>query len=62
MVKGKKIWVNPSGGLDELGRVKAWVWMNCEAEPVFAKGGNPRENPKGCLNGELLNDAAFRSK
>ena len=52
---------------DKFGRVLAWVWMDCEDDPIFLTpdymhlSGNSsreglKENPTGCKKGKLVNE------
>jgi len=52
---------------DKYGRLLAWVWAGCEGDPAFLPADYMHlsknqsrpgltENPKGCLNGKLVNE------
>lgn len=57
---------------DKYGRVLAWVWVGCEGKPEFMPPDYMRlsansskagitENPKGCKNGQLVNEEMVKS-
>ncbi|MBU2052345.1 thermonuclease family protein [Patescibacteria group bacterium] len=57
---------------DQFGRIMAWAWVHCESEPEFLPPDYMRlsynksrpgltENPEGCKEGELLNEAMVKA-
>lgn len=56
---------------DKYGRLLAWVWVDCEDNPVFLPADYMHlsknesrpgltENPKGCMNGTLVNETMVK--
>lgn len=56
---------------DKYGRILAWVWIDCEREPVFLPADymhltynssreGLKENPEGCKEGKLVNEEMVR--
>lgn len=56
---------------DKYGRVLAWIWIDCEREPVFLpadymhltyNSSRPglKDNPEGCKKGKLVNEEIVR--
>lgn len=68
VVDGKRIYLEYDRYQDDkFGRMLAWVWVDCEKEPVFLapdymhlSGNASREglmdNPDGCKKGKLVNE------
>lgn len=57
---------------DKYGRVLAWVWVDCETEPIFfpadymhrsynSSREGLTENPEGCTKGKLVNEEMVRA-
>lgn len=57
---------------DKYGRVLAWVWIDCEAEPTFLPADYMHlsynssregftENPEGCTKGKLVNEEMVKA-
>ena len=57
---------------DKYGRILAWIWVGCECNPVFLPADYMHisknqsrpgllENPKGCMNGKLVNEEMVRA-
>lgn len=73
MIKNKKIYLEYDRDLVEhFGRLLAWVWVGCEAEPKFlpadymyknksASKPGLTENPPGCKEGKLVNEVMLDS-
>lgn len=68
LIKDKKVYLEYDRYQDDkFGRILAWVWVNCEKEPVFLppeymhKSGNESnagltQNPDGCKRGNLIQE------
>jgi len=73
LIQGKTIYLEYDRYQDDkYGRILAWVWVECEAEPVFlpfdymyVSNNESRpglvENPEGCKDGTLVNEEMVRS-
>lgn len=73
LAKGKKVYLEYDRTQDDqFGRIMAWVWVGCEAEPEFLAWDYMRlsynksrpgltENPEGCKEGKLINEEIVRA-
>lgn len=73
LVGSKQVWLEYDRYQDDkFGRILAWIWINCEADPVFTPpdymrlSGNQSkpeltENPAGCKQGKLIQEEMVKS-
>lgn len=73
LLLNKQIWLEYDRYQDDkFGRILAWIWINCEADPVFTPpdymrlSGNQSkpeltENPAGCKQGKLIQEEMVKS-